>query len=99
MKKFNSLPTISVPLKNPNNSQLRAYELAVEKGMQSQYVLPRNGSWIVKKPYMRRPTRVFSTLEEAVSYAKELAQNQGTAVFVHNREGSIQERFYFDEKP
>jgi len=94
---LNSLPTIPIPLKNPNNPQIRAYEKAVERGLNSQYVLPRNEEWIVKKPNIQRSVRVFSTQQEAVSYAKGLAQKQGTAVFVHNAEGSIEERFYYGE--
>lgn len=97
MKTLTSLPSVPVRLKKPDNPQIRAYELAVEKGLKSQYVLPRNGEWIVKKPTTKSPSRVFSTQREAISFAKEVAQSQGTAVFVHNRTGSIQERFYFSE--
>ncbi len=87
----------SIRLKRPNNPQIRSYKEAVEKGLNSQFVLPKNGSWIVKKPNMKRPSRVFKTQEEAISFAKVIAQNQGTAVFVHNQGGTIQDRFYYGE--
>ena len=85
-----------VPLKtNQNHPQIQAYKEAIEKGRQSQHVLPRGGSWVVKKAGSIRVTQTFDTQKEAASFAISIAQNQGTAVFVHGTDGRIRDRRYF----
>lgn len=77
---------------NQNNPTVRAYKEAVEKGMKNQHVLPRGGEWIVKRAESEKPSKIFSTQKEATQHAKAIANNQGTAVFVHGSDGRIRER-------
>lgn len=95
--KLNSLPTVTVSLKKPDNPEIKAYEKAVERGMNSQYVIPKNGKWIVKKVNDEDELKVFDTESEAVTHAKKTAENQGTAVFIQNNKGQIQKRFYYHQ--
>jgi hypothetical protein len=72
--------------------QIQAYKQAVEKGMNSQHVLPRGNAWIVKRAGSLKATQVFNTQKEAVSVATTIAQNQGTALFVHGKDGRVRIR-------
>jgi len=75
-----------------NNPSVKAYKEAVKKGMENQHVLPRGNDWIVKRAGAERATQIFDTQKEATVYAKSIAQNQGTAVFVHGMDGRIKDR-------
>ena len=77
---------------NQNHPQIKSYKEAVEKGRESQHVLPRNGLWIVKKAGSQRAAQVFETQHEARQVAENVAKNQGTSIFVHGRDGRIRER-------
>lgn len=77
---------------NQNNPEVKAYKAAVEKGKSSQHVLPRNGEWIVKRAGSASATKTFETQSEAREFAQNIARNQGTALFVHGRDGRIRDR-------
>ncbi|MDO8429711.1 MAG: DUF2188 domain-containing protein [Candidatus Daviesbacteria bacterium] len=77
---------------NQNNPTIKAYKEAIEKGMQNHHVLPRGDEWIVKKAGSSRASQVFSTQKEAANYGKLVAQNNGTALFIHRSDGKIRER-------
>ena len=82
-----------IPYKtNQKNPSILAYKEAVEKGMKNQHVLPKENEWAVKRADSDKPSKVFVTQNEATEYASSIAQNQGTAVFVHRSDGTIQER-------
>ena len=76
---------------NQNNPVIRAYKEAVEKGRKNQHVLPRQNGWVVKNLGSGKASHVFSTKEDAADYAESMAA-AGTAVFIHNSEGRIQNR-------
>jgi len=77
---------------NQNNPQIRSYREAVEKGKKSQHVLPRGNEWVVKRAGSEKASKTFETQKKATNYAKSVAQNQGTAVFVHGIDGRIKDR-------
>jgi len=79
---------------NQNHPAVKAYKEAVRKGMESQHVLPREGKWAVKKAGSSKASGIFDNKAEAVSFAKEVAINQGTALFIHGKDGRIQDRLY-----
>lgn len=76
---------------NQNNPAVRAYKEAVENGKKNQHVLPRGSKWVVKRADSEKAIQVFGTQQEATSYAESIAQNQGTAVFVHGADGRIRD--------
>lgn len=77
---------------NQNHPVIKAYRDAVEKGMNNQHVVPRGNDWIVKRAGSDRASQIFPTQSEASEYARSVAQNQGTAVFIHGRDGRIKDR-------
>lgn len=80
---------------NQNNPQIKAYKQAVEKGLDGQHVLPREKTWIVKRAGASRATQTFDTQHEARQFAEIVARNQGTALFVHGKDGRIMDRREF----
>ena len=74
---------------NQSNPTVVAYKQAVEKGMKNQHVLPFGNEWVVKRTDSEKASHVFGTQQEATRYAESIAQNQGTAVFVHGHDGKI----------
>jgi hypothetical protein len=64
-----------------------------------QHVVPRDGSWAVRRSGSDKATRVFETQVEAVRAAREIARNQRTELYIHGRDGLIRERESFGNDP
>nr|WP_097069776.1 DUF2188 domain-containing protein [Rhodobacter maris] len=64
-----------------------------------QHVVPSGGKWAVRRSGAERASGVFSTQEEAVSRARELAKTQGTELYIHGRDGRIRERSSYGKDP
>ena len=58
----------------------------------NQHVVPHSSGWAVKGAGAAKATSVHSTQAEAISSARTIARNQGTELFIHNRQGQIRER-------
>lgn len=57
-----------------------------------QHVVSHEDGWAVKTEDAKKPSEVFDKKDEAVKRAKEIADNKGTQVIVHKKDGSIQEK-------
>ena len=78
------------PLQTPkNNRQVQEYVDAVQRGLDSHFVLYTAQGWIVRKPKASRASGIFNTKAEAVAHAKKISSNQNTPLFVYNRDGSL----------
>jgi hypothetical protein len=60
-----------------------------------QHVVPHNGDWAVKGNGNDRFTKITSTQKEAIDYARKIAQNQESELFIHRKDGSIRNRDSF----
>jgi len=59
----------------------------------SQHVVSNpNGGWSVLRSGASRATRVFDNKEDAVTFARTLAEKERTELYVHRRDGTIQQR-------
>ena len=58
----------------------------------NQHVVPHPDGWSVKPEGGQRPSSVHGTQRQAIDRAREIAQNQGTELFIHGRDGRIRER-------
>jgi hypothetical protein len=66
----------------------------------SQHVVSNpNGGWSVLRSGASRATRVFDNKEDAVNFAKTLAEKERTHLYVHRRDGTIQERDSYGRAP
>lgn len=60
--------------------------------MADQHVVKREDGWAVKREGAERDTSHHSTQQEAIEAATEIAKNQNSEVFIHDRHGKIRER-------
>ena len=65
----------------------------------SQHVVPKGGKWAVRSAGAARATGIFETQREAVTRARDIAQNHKTELFIHGRDGRIRERDSFAGDP
>lgn len=64
-----------------------------------QWVVPRDGEWAVRGAGNSRDTGHFTTQQEAINAAREIAQNQNSEMFIQNRHGRIRERNTYGHDP
>ncbi|MDD6134063.1 MAG: DUF2188 domain-containing protein [Selenomonadaceae bacterium] len=60
--------------------------------MPNQHVVPHGNGWAVKGEGNSRATAITNTKQEAIDRAREIAQNQGTELVIHNRNGQISQK-------
>ena len=65
----------------------------------NQHVVPHQGDWAVKGSGNEKVTRVFETQHQAIDYAQQIAKNQQSEMFIHNRQGQIRERNSYGHDP
>jgi hypothetical protein len=65
----------------------------------NQHVVPNNGQWGIKGAGNSRFTGLFESQSAAVREARTIAQNQGSELFIHGRNGQIRDRDSFGNDP
>ena len=66
----------------------------------NQHVTPHpNGGWQVKAAGSEKATIVTGTQSDAIKIAKRIAKNQGSEMFIHNKQGQIRERNSYGNDP
>ncbi len=66
----------------------------------NQHVTPHpGGGWQVKASGGKKATVVTTTQKEAIKVAREIAKNQGSEMFIHNKQGQIRERDSYGNDP
>ncbi|SHN30376.1 DUF2188 domain-containing protein [Gracilibacillus kekensis] len=57
-----------------------------------EHVIPFEDGWAVKTQDAKQASDVFSNKQDAIDRAREIASNKQTAVIIHKKDGSIQEK-------
>jgi hypothetical protein len=65
----------------------------------SQHVVPKDGSWAVRKEGASRATKVFGTQGEAVKFARDVAKKHCGELYVHRADGTIRDRKSYGNDP
>jgi len=65
----------------------------------NQHVVRRGNEWLVKGEGNSRATHVTETQLEAIELGREIAQNQQSELFIHNRSNQIRERNSYGNDP
>ena len=68
-------------------------------GGKNQHVVPHGKEWAIKGAGNSRCTFITGTQSEAIEIAREIALNQGSELFIHNRHGQIRERNTYGDDP
>ncbi|WP_198951643.1 DUF2188 domain-containing protein [Salimicrobium humidisoli] len=61
-----------------------------------EHVIAHEDGWAVQGESASQPTKVFDNKDEAVTRAKEIAQNKGGSAIIHKQDGTIQENISYD---
>ncbi|CDZ49014.1 DUF2188 domain-containing protein [Neorhizobium galegae] len=64
-----------------------------------QHVVPNGDKWSVRRAGASRASGTFGTQQEAIEKARDLAQSQGTELYIHGRDGRIRERNSYGKDP
>ena len=62
------------------------------KNTHNQHVVPHEDGWAVKGEGNERYTGVYSSQERAIRRAREIAENYGSDIIIHRRDGTIRDR-------
>jgi len=65
----------------------------------NQHVVPEGKVWGVRGEGNRRLTRITKTQQEAIEIARQIAKNQRSELFIHNREGEFRDRNSYGNDP
>ncbi len=65
----------------------------------NQHVVPHGKEWAVKGAGNSKTTVITETQKEAIERAKEIAKNNDSELFIHNRQGQIRERNTYGQDP
>jgi len=65
----------------------------------NQHIVPHRDGWAVQGESASKPTQVFSTQQEAINKGRDIAINQQSELFIHNREGEIRQRNSYGNDP
>ncbi len=58
----------------------------------NQHVVPHKDGWAVRGAGSQRASSVHPTQKEAIEAGRNIARNQGTELFIHDRHGRFRER-------
>ena len=68
--------------------------------MTNQHVTPHpGGGWQVKAAGAAKATVVTNTQKEACEIGRQIAINQSSELFIHNKQGQIRERNSYGKDP
>jgi uncharacterized protein YdaT len=65
----------------------------------NQHVVPHPDGWVVKGEDNSKATKITDTQQEAISYAREIAKNQGSELLIHGKDGKIRDRDSYGNDP
>ena len=65
----------------------------------TNHVVPSSSGWSVKKSGSSKASRIFSDKERAVDYARKLSKSEKTELYIHKRNGTIQDKRSYGNDP
>lgn len=67
----------------------------------SNHVVPsrEKGGWAVRKSGSTRVSKSFDKKSDAVKYARELSRKEKTELYIHKKDGRIQDRNSYGRDP
>ena len=65
----------------------------------NQHVVPEGKVWGVRGEGNRRLTRITKKQQEPIEIARQIAKNQRSELFIHNREGEFRDRNSYGNDP
>ncbi|MGI8314803.1 DUF2188 domain-containing protein [Halobacillus mangrovi] len=78
--------------RDPEDQQYENRPELLDKG---EHVVSHEDGWAVQAEDAKQPSNVYEKKEDAVERAEEIAQNKGTQVVIHKRDGNIQDKISY----
>ena len=69
------------------------------KKKSNHVILSKKGGWDVKKSKSKRVSKSFDRKEDDVKYGKELSKKEKTELYIHKKNGRIQNRNSYGTDP
>lgn len=65
----------------------------------TNHVVPSSSGWSVKKSGAVKASKTFDKKDEAVKYGRALSKNERTELYIHKKNGMIQEKNSYGNDP
>ncbi|MBD0285394.1 MAG: DUF2188 domain-containing protein [Flavisolibacter sp.] len=65
----------------------------------TNHVVPSSSGWSVKKSGAAKASKSFETKDEAIKYGRELSKNEKTELYIHKKNGMVQEKNSYGNDP
>lgn len=65
----------------------------------TNHVVPSSTGWAVKKSGSSKASRIFSDKEKAVDYGRKLSKTERTELYIHKKNGMIQDKRSYGNDP
>jgi hypothetical protein len=75
---------------------VKAEEMAKKS---TNHVLPTSSGWAVKKSGAVKASRSFQSKVAAIRYARGLSRNEKTELYIHGKNGMIQDNYSYGNDP
>lgn len=83
----------TLPLPAKSNRQINEYVQAVEKGMDSYFVVQNGKGWYVRKASERNTYgKLFPAKAEAIDYARTMARKRDSEYLIFSKKGELLQR-------
>lgn len=57
-----------------------------------EHVVPHDDGWAVQAQDAKQPSNVYKNKQDAINRAKEIADNKGTSVTIHKKDGTVEDK-------
>lgn len=64
----------------------------------NQVIHTKSSGWVVRKSGSTRASKTFANKKAAIHYGEALSQTEKTNLYIHGRDGRIEERKSFSEE-
>lgn len=65
----------------------------------NQHITPKGDLWQVIGAGNSKPTKLFNTQTEAISFGREIAKNQCSELVIHDKHGRIRDKDSYGSDP
>jgi hypothetical protein len=65
----------------------------------SNHVIPKEKGWAVKKSGSTKASKKFDTKDKAIQYGKEISKREKAELYIHKKDGRIQNKNSYGKDP
>lgn len=94
--KAKEVKPVATKKEEPSKSPKQTVEAPKKTGAKKYHIAQRSddGMWQVKAEGAEKALKLFKTQQEAIDYAKKVADNQEGSIMIHKKDGSFRKLTY-----